>query len=49
MNRGRQGRPHPYLDNSESDILSGFRLSILQQLNLQAHNLTQLIQLEHAP
>jgi hypothetical protein len=26
-----------------------FRMSILQQLNLQAHNLMQLIQLEHVP
>ena len=40
---------HPYLcETSGQHSLMDFRMSILQQLNLQAHNLTQLIQLEHA-
>ena len=42
---------HPtptYVKQVVENFRRDFRLSILQQLNLQAHNLTQLIQLEHA-
>ena len=50
MNRGRQATPYSLPRYSSArTYLSGFRSSILQKLNLQAHNLTQLIQLEHVP
>ena len=48
MNRGRQvTSTTPTYVKQVSEILRVLGLSILQQLNLQAHNLTQLIQLEH--
>ena len=50
MNRGRQVTSTPLpVGNGWSEILTQFKVVNIEQLNLQAHNLTQLIQQEPVP
>jgi hypothetical protein len=47
---GQDSTPPPtYVKQVVENFRRDFRLSILQQMNLQANSLTQLIQLEHVP